>query len=68
MDTQSCPNCKSREVTTALTIGRFAYLRCAECATVWAIADRRDHLFGATVQRDHRTDRRRARQSPVISH
>lgn len=66
MDTQSCPNCKSREVTAALTIDRFVYLRCSECATVWAIRDRRDSLKLPTSQHDRRNDRRVARESPVI--
>ena len=65
MDTQSCPNCKSRELNAALTIGRFVYLRCSECANVWAIRDRREGLPVPGTQH-YRGDRRVARQSPVI--
>ena len=66
MDTQSCPNCKSREVTAALTISQFVYLRCSECATVWAMRDRRDSLTPAGAPYGPANDRRVARKPPVI--
>jgi hypothetical protein len=51
-------------VTAALTVGRFVYLRCAECSNVWAIRERRE---GVNAAHQHRGgDRRVARQSPVI--
>jgi hypothetical protein len=65
MDTQSCPNCKSPEVTAALTMGPFAYLRCSECTNVWPIRERRDGLPSIT-QRYRGKDRRLAPESPVI--
>jgi 1,2-phenylacetyl-CoA epoxidase PaaB subunit len=65
MDTQSCPNCKSPEITAALTMGRFAYLRCSECTSVWSIRDRRESL-PASTQPYRGKERRVARESPVI--
>lgn len=65
MDTQSCPNCQSPEVTAALTIDQLAYLRCSECTHVWSIRERRDGL-ATTTQHYRGKDRRIARESPVI--
>jgi hypothetical protein len=66
MDTESCPHCKSREVTAALTIGRFVYLRCSECANVWSIRERRNSLTPPIAQYYRGKDRRLARESPVV--
>ncbi len=36
-----CPRCNAREVVLGTLTERFAYLRCAACAEVWAIPERR---------------------------
>ena len=37
----ACPRCSAREVVLGTLTDRFAYLRCAACAEVWAIPERR---------------------------
>jgi hypothetical protein len=36
-----CPRCNAREVVLGTLTERFTYLRCAVCAEVWAIPERR---------------------------
>ena len=53
-----CPHCQAREVMLGTRTDRFVYLRCAACAQVWAIPERRRFVRvrvdqpGAASERD----------------